>query len=220
MKKLLKNAGILFMVFALLTACGSKTSTESTDESANEKAATKELSVDEKAKNMFSNTMIIFSGSMIISFSEMYKNQAEVFSEVFNTELDEAAIKELDQKIAGLNDETMAQLEEMKVMMDHAYDSIEKADRAIYDKLFLRESMKNGVAIAESFDMPVGFKPLTEELSTEEVKRYILKIIVDGQDTSDVVIKSFSEIALWMQEIGKELNNDEEINTFMESMKK
>ena len=156
---------------------------------------------------------------MFLAFSDLFKGQAEVFAEAFNAEMNEEAIKALDQKIAGLSDETMVKLEEMKTALDNAYDSVAKVDRTMYDKIFLHSTMKEGIAIAEKYDMPQGFKPLTENLTAEEVKRYIVKIAVDGQDTTDAVIKSFAEIAMWMQKVGPELEKDAEIKAFMNAMK-
>ena len=219
MKQLVKNLGTILLAAALLLSCAGDPGAKGTKETADKTKKAKSLSLDEKAKNTFKNTMVIFTGAMVLAFSDMFKDQAEAFSEAFNAEMNEADLEELDLKISEMKDGSMSQLEEMIDKMDSAFDDLAKTNITIYEKMFLHDVMKEGVAITEKYDLPAGFKPLSHDLTDQEIKRYIVKVTSDGEDMEDPVIKTYMELFEWFQKVGEEFNADPEIQSFLEGLR-
>ncbi len=214
MKNTCKNFGILLLVCSLIVSCAGN------PDAKKEEKKVKKLSLDAKAKNTFKNTTVVFTGAMVIAFSDVFRGQAEAFTDAFNSELDEEGIKNLDEQIAGFGEEVIQPLDEMIMQMDQAFDEMAKENINVYEKMFLHDLMKEGVAITEKYELPNGFRPLSQDLTQEEIKRYIVKVSTDGQNTEDPVIKTYIELFEWFQKVGEEFNADPEIQSFMRSMQK
>jgi hypothetical protein len=212
MKNTFRNFGILALISSLIFSCIGN------PEKKKEEVKVKKLTLDAKAKNTFKNTTVVFTGAMVLVFSEVYKEQAEAFAEAFNSEMNEEDIKNLDEQIAGLGNEIIQPLEEMIENMDEAFDEMAKENINVYEKMFLHDLMKEGVAITEKYDLPTGFRPLSQNLTKEEIKRYIVKISTDGQNLDDPIIKTYMELFDWFQKVGEEFNSDPEIKSFMQRM--
>lgn len=213
MKNTFRNFGILALISSLIFSCIGN------PEKKKEEVKVKKLTLDAKAKNTFKNTTVVFTGAMVLVFSEVYKEQAEAFAEAFNSEMNEEDIKNLDEQIAGLGNEIIQPLEEMIENMDEAFDEMAKENINVYEKMFLHDLMKEGVAITEKYDLPTGFRPLSQNLTKEEIKRYIVKISTDGQNLDDPIIKTYMELFDWFQKVGEEFNSDPEIKSFMQRMR-
>jgi hypothetical protein len=180
----------------------------------------KSLSLDEKAKNTFKNTTMILSGSMVLAFSDFFKGQSEAFAGIFDQEMDDQALAELDSKINGLGDATMQKLDEMMDEMDAAFDDLKKSNLPVYKKMFLHDLMQEGVDITEKYELPKGFRPLSQNLSREEIKRYILKVTTSADNPEDPIIKTYMELFEWFQKVGEEFNADQEIQNYLKSIRK
>ncbi len=220
MKSLLKKVGFSLLVIIFLNTCVGTSPMESKSEVPINTENTNSYTIEAKVKNLFVNTLVIFTGTMFLAFDDGLTAMNEPLNSALSVEMDDAAISALDEQIALLDAPTMRRIERLRNNIYDAYDSIANVDRDIYEKIFLRLTMKEGVNIAERYDLPPGFRPLTEDLSFEEIKRYIVKISVTSDDISDVVIKSFEDIADWMQEVGQELARDGEIRTVVETIRK
>lgn len=186
--------------------------------------ANEDLAMDVKARNIFANTTVILSGSMMFAFSEMFQGQTGAFKEAF-TKLSagEVNVKDIDEQIKALPAELVGGLDAMKFQLDSAYNELESSNQAIYTKMFDREIMKEGVEIAEKYELPNGFRPLTQNLTQEEIKRYILKVVAAGEDaqtSEEPVLKMYKEIFDWLQKASMELTQDAEISAYMEQMSK
>ena len=68
MKNVFRNTGLTLLTVAILAACSGNPSSDSGQETVEKVSQKKELSVDEKAKNMFTNTMVVFSRNNVFSF--------------------------------------------------------------------------------------------------------------------------------------------------------
>ncbi len=214
MKRTFNYSISLFLALYLIVSCTSNPAAKK------EVKKVKKLSLDEKAKNTFKNTTVVFTGAMVIAFSEVYKGQAEAFADAFNSELNEEDIKYLDEQIAGLGEEVNQSLDEMIVQMDQAFDEMAKENLSVYKKMFMHDLMKEGVAITEKYELPNGFSPLSQNLTREEIKRYVVKISTEGQNAEDPIMKTYIELFEWFQKVGQEFNTDPEIQAFMKSMQK
>lgn len=218
MKQKTMKTGTLVLIIIFLIGCMG--SPEGKADKAKSRSVKKALTLDQKAQNTFKNTTIVFTGSMVLAFSDAFKGQAQAFADAFVTEMDEESIKTLDEQIAGLGEQTLKPLEEMITHMDDAFDNMAKENLTVYEKMFLHDVVKEGVAITEKYDLPTGFRPLSQNLNRNELKRYILKVSADGQNTEDPIIKTYIELFEWFQKVSEEFNADPEIQSFMESFKK
>ena len=212
MKNTFRNFGVLVLTIGLIFSCGRN------PDQKKELTKIKKLPLEEKAKNTFKNTTIVFTGAMVLAFSEVYSGYTQSFSEAFNSEMNNEDLKVLDEQIAGLGNEVIQPLEDLISGMNEAFDDMAKENLSIYEKMFLHDLMKEGVAITEKYELPNGFRPLSQDLSPEEIKRYIVKISTDGQKEDDPIIKTYMELFEWFQKVGEEFNSDPEIRSFMKSM--
>ncbi|GAH81479.1 unnamed protein product, partial [marine sediment metagenome] len=71
MKNTCKNFGILLLVCSLIVSCAGN------PDAKKEEKKVKKLSLDAKAKNTFKNTTVVFTGAMVIAFSDVFRGQAE-----------------------------------------------------------------------------------------------------------------------------------------------
>jgi hypothetical protein len=207
---------LFLTAIVLLMSCAGNPETSKTD---NEKTGNKSLSLDEKALNTFKNTTMVFSGSMILAFSDAFKDESGIFDGAFDEELTDEDVAELDRQIASLNEQTLQSMDEMMKKMDAAFNDLSKENLPIYKKMFLKDIMKEGVAITEKYDLPNGFRPLSQDLTPKEIKRYIIKVTTDAEDMDDPIIKTYMELFEWFQLVDQEFNNDPEIQEFLQSIR-
>ena len=212
MKEFAKKTGLLAFTLILLTSCG-------VNPEGKDKKSAKELTLDQKALNTFENTTIVFTGSMVVAFSNVFKGQAEAFSNTFAAGLNKENIKALDEQIAGLGEQVINPLENLITHMDSVFNEMTKKNRTIYEKMFLHDVMKEGVAITEKYELPDEFRPLSQNLSMDELKRYILKVTADSQNTDDPIIKTYIELFDWFKKVGKAFEKDTEIQNFMKGLR-
>ena len=175
----------------------------------------KKLSLEEQAKNTYMNTTSIISGIMILSLSDMFQGTIKSFAVSATGNLDsvDAIINNMDQ---GLS----AQLDTMVTSMNKVFNDILTKNISIYKKLFSKEVLKNGVAIATKYEVPKGFRPLTQDLSPQEIKQYIIYTlsIPKDEDSTNVVGKTLSELAQWLQDVDAEIKADPEISNFLNTL--
>ena len=56
-------------------------------------------------------------------------------------------------------------------------DALRASNRiSLYQKMFMNDLIRDGIAITEKYELPYGFRPLCLPLSDKEIKRYILKV--------------------------------------------
>ena len=211
MKKVTFLFAALFAFTFVFQACQNSGSTETTNEETvttdtvateevveEEVAIAEELTDDVKARNIYKNTTVILSGSMVISFGNILGDQAQAINEAFGT----GNTAEIDAKIASLPAETMAKLDDMKNKMDSVFDAMKTEHEAIYNKMFQHELMAEGIEIANKYELPEGFEPLTANMDETAMRRYIIKISSadpNGDATEDVILNMYKEIFEWMQ---------------------
>jgi len=216
MKQLFKSTGILMVAAAILFSCAGNPEAGKGDKEEAKKE--KALTLDQKAKNTLKNLTAVFSGSMIVAMNEVFRSQAEGFTEAFGGELDDEAVAEIDAQIEGLGDDIMQPLDEMMDHLDAAFDDLAEENLTVYEKMFLHDLMKEGVDITEKYDLPAGFRPLSQDLSKEEMKRYIMKVTSDNQDMEDPIMKTYMELFQWLTKVGAEFEADADIKAFMEGL--
>ena len=215
MRQLFRSTGIIMIAAAILFSCAGNPDAGRGDK---EKGAEKALTLDQKAKNTLKNLTVIFSGSMIVAMNDVFRSQAQGFAEAFGGELDDEAIAEIDAEIEGLGDDIMQPLEEMMDHANAAFDNMAEENITVYEKMFLHDLMKEGVEITEKYDLPPGFRPLSQDLSKAEIKRYIMKVTSDNQDMDDPIMKTYMELFEWLTRVGPEFEADPEIKAFMENL--
>lgn len=229
--KLFSTSAILLAGAVLFFSCQTTQTTETTSETdtlitaapveAPAEVVVEELADDVKGRNIFVNTTAILTGSFLFmapdAFGGMKDGLKEAFGKFSNGE---ASADEIDQKIATLPAELLKNMDEMKDALYNAYGGIQESHPAIYDKMFKHELMAEGIAIAESIELPAGFKPLTQNLDANDLRRYILKMQVDAESQDDAIIKGYQEVYKWMEKISAEFKADTEIATFLSELKK
>lgn len=214
MKQFTLTSGAFLIIIALLSAC---TGNPETKEQKTE--TTKKLSLEQKTRNTLENTIIVFSGSMLVVTSSHFRDHTQAMAEIFDSELNNENLKVLDEQIANLGEETINSLEKMMADMDAAFDTLEKENLTVYEKIFLHDIMKEGVTITEKYKLQEGFRPLSQNLTQDELKRYILKVTVDGEDSEDPVIKTYIELFGWFQKVGQELSSDPDFEAFVQNLR-
>ncbi len=214
MRQFIQTTGMLLFILVFLFSCAGNPETKES-----KAKSTKALTLEQKTRNTLENTIIVFSGSMLIASNSLFKSQAQAFSEAFASEMDEKSITTLDEQITGLGEQTMTSLNEMMVDMDAAFDKLAEENLSVYEKIFLHDVMKKGVAITEKYDLPAGFKPLSQNLTQDELKRYIIKVSVDGQDSEDPIVKTYIELFGWFQEVGEAFNSDSDFQAFIQNLR-
>ena len=217
MKQFVIQAGSLVSVIVFLLSCAGKS--QAKHDTARFKSTEKVLTLDQKAENTFKNTTIVFSGSLLVAFSGVFKDRTQTFSEIFASEMNRENLKILDERIASLGEQTMKPLEGMMKQMDSVFNKLAEENYSIYKKMFLHDVMKEGVDITEKYNLPEGFRPLSQNLSQMELKRYIFKVSADGQNTEDPVIKTYIELFEWLQRVGEKYNTDTEFQTFIRKLR-
>ncbi len=233
MKSLLKYSLLfLFAAGVVLTGCqstgendkqGGEEVKEQEAKKENKEKKTKNLTPEQKATNVYANTLTIFSGSMALAFNSAFKDLAEGIKTSINEAAgDKEAVNKLDAKIAELPDEISSKLQEMTGEMNKGFTEMKKTNPEIYNKMFKNELMQEGIDITTKYDLPEGFKPLSENLNEKEIKRYIVFIGAAGNDQANAdhpVIKTYQDLFAWFQKMGKELQKDPDIKAYMEEMK-
>ncbi|NJK72512.1 MAG: hypothetical protein HC842_05935 [Cytophagales bacterium] len=217
----MKNHSFLASLLLLAAACGPASQPESTTDSSavmNETATPAELAYDEKAVNLFANTMSIFTGTMVLSFSQAFGQVAQGFAglggETARSKVDSAMAqipKEISLKIDTIANGIGSGLRQMK-------DSLPE----VYERLFSDSIMQRGIDIAQNPELPDGFRSLTEPLSSEDIMAYITYISATSkagktQDSSDVVMQTYGELFAWLQDVGKKFENDTEVQAVLKA---
>lgn len=216
MKQNVRTVGVFLLAGILAFSCAGNPDTGKAKKTEKEE---KTLTLDQKARNTFKNTTVIFSGSMVLAFSETFRTQADAFAGAFDTELNKEDLDRLDDQIAGLGDDVMSPLEEMMNQMDEAFDDLSEENLTIYEKMFLHDIMKEGVAITEKYELPAGFRPMSQNLTRDEIKRYIIKLSTDGEDMDDPIMKTYMELFEWFQKVSTTFEQDPEIQTFLRGIR-
>lgn len=175
----------------------------------------KNLSLEEQAKNTYMNTTSIISGIMILSFSEMFQGTIRSFAEGISGKVDS-----VDAIIATMDEGLSAQLDTIVTSMDKIFNEILTQNISVYNKLFNKEVLKEGVAIATKYDLPEGFRPLTQDLTPQEVKRYIIYALSVPKEEaeSNTVNQTLTELSQWLQDVDAEIKADPEISDFLNTL--
>ncbi len=179
------------------------------------------LTLEDKAANTFKNTTAVFSGSMLLAFSNHFRPLVDSFAVLFDGELSDEGLQYLDDQIANLDSNTLQTIDRMIVQIDSAVDALRASNRiSLYQKMFMNDLIRDGIAITEKYELPYGFRPLCLPLSDKEIKRYILKVTTDSHDPNDPLIKTYMELFAWFQEVGEDFQADPEIQEFLNSMRR
>lgn len=216
----------LVIAAAVMFNCQSGTQKTSDEEGseAKESKAKKELTLDEKARNTYKNTLCVFSGSMVVLFSGAFGEMAEGIAESFNQlAAGEVNTDDIDAKIATMPENIMQKMDEMVHKMDSVFNGFKAQDEALYDKMFKHEVMQEGVDITTKYELPSGFRPLSENLTGDEIKRYIVKMAASSdetEDTEDPVVKTYQDLFVWFQKADEAFRADPEIAAFLKSIEK
>lgn len=210
---------------ALLASCSSESS-ETTDEPVENTDTTTvaeeepvaevvALTSDQKALNLYKNFSITFAGSFMLAMSETFGAIGAGFS---NMTADGATTEEMDEQIAGMQDEMLSKVDEMIAGIDEAYADLKTKNPTVYEKMFLSDAMQEGVAIAENAELPAGFKPLTENLTPTELKRFIVYASDSELDADSPVGLMYQDLYNWSVELQTGIMADEEVAAFIESL--
>ena len=174
----------------------------------------KKLTPEEEAINLMKNTLGIFSGSLALAYNNAFQQSASSLAQAFSS----GSVETIDSEIAKIDEELIKQLNEMGNEMDKAFDKMKLADKAAYSKLFKHEVFKQGIEISKEHKLPKGFPPLSQNLNSDELKRYIVKISTASEDEGDPVIAMYTELMQWFQKADEELKKDPEIVALMKKM--
>lgn len=215
MIRILKNVLITVISILIISCQGQPANKENINNSETLKID-KSLSPVKKAKNTYQNTTCIFSGIMILAFSEMFEGTMQSFSKSLSGNVDsiDASISKMDEKLS-------TQIDTIIISLDKVFDEVLTEDKAIYKKLFTKSVLSEGVEIATKYELPEGYRPLTQNLTTQEIKRYIVYVLSEPetQETDDPIIKTFTELTEWLKRVDAELKADPEINDFLNSIR-
>ncbi len=224
---IMKCVKSIFILVLMISLAGCQNAKKKTDQestpskeqkeiSTSDAPKTKKLTTDVQARNIFKNTLSIFSGTMVLAYNSTFQQSAESLAKTFSS----GSVKEMDEDIANLEANLIEELDNVKTEMDKAFDEMKSTNEKAYKKLFTHEVMKEGIEITKKHDLPDGYPPLSSNLSQDEMKRYIVKITTASNDAEDPVIKMYTELMQWFQKVSEELNKDAEIKQMLESMKK
>ena len=214
--KFIKNLFLALTCFLIVSCNNPGKKSVDIREDSSEIKENKKLSLEEQAKNTYMNTTSIISGIMILSLSEMFQGTMKSFTGSFNGKIDT-----VDAIIKSMNTEISAQLDTMVTSMDKIFNEVLTENISIYNKLFSKEILKEGVSIASKYELPEGFRPLTQDLSPSEIKRYIIYTlsIPKEEQKTDELGKMLTELSQWLQEVDKEIKADSEIADFFSTLK-
>lgn len=209
MKYFIRNSGAGLLILVLLFSCIGSPDVK------------KEKSPDpeKKAMNTIKNTTIIIMGSMQLAFNRSFKEHSDAFSVALSEELNDDSIAMLDEKILGMGDATLLSLEEMIDRMDAKFDELSKIELTLSQKMALHDIMSEGVAITEKYKLPYGFRPLSQDLSSTELKRYIVKVTADYEKQEDSIIQTYKELFQWLQIVNEEFGADPQMRDFIKSIR-
>lgn len=214
------------LIPAMLVACGGEEAVEeTTDEPATDTATVAEeevveevvavLTADQKACNLYKNFTVVFAGSLVLAMGNTFGSMGEGFAAAAEGEEGVAA---LDEQIAGLEGEIIGKIDEMAAGIDEAYSTMQNEYPSVYDKMFGGGMMDEGVAIAENAVLPNGFVPLTENMTTAELKRYILFCSDQSTDENHPVMVMYRDLFEWSNTMQATFDADPEIAEFMASL--
>jgi predicted Zn-dependent protease with MMP-like domain len=177
------------------------------------------LSAEEKAVNTYKNTMIVFSGNMAMAFSSMIGDMAKAFT--VNSETGQANV---EQALANIPEQLEVKLDTMLIGIGNAFDDMKEENAVVYNKMFNHAVMQEGIDITTKYELPEGFKPFSEDLTKDDLMKYIAYVSLASQSEQidqdeDPILKTYLEIFDWMQKAGKAFERDQEIQTFMASLR-
>lgn len=221
-KTIMSIAAYTLVAFLLVNCSSSPTGEEANNPGGTSETAEvekKELSADEKAVNTFKNTMVVFTGNMALAFSKSFGDVAKAFT--FDSETGKANI---DSVLSTMPAELESKIDTMLIEMDKAFASVKEENQLVYDKMFKHAVMQEGIDITTKYELPEGFRPLSENLSKDDLMKYITYTSIASKkedlfDAEDPVLKTYAEIFEWMQRAGTEFESDEEVKTFVTSLR-
>ena len=177
-----------------------------------------ELTPEQQARNLYKNTSSIMINVMMLAFNQSINDELKTITAAFGSldpEATEESIAEIDEIIDELPEEFLSMIDSATSDLDAQFNEIKLENEAVYNKMFKSEVMLQGISIADSYDLPAGFKPLSESLSKEEMRRYIVKLGGASENTDDVVVQYLTEVMEWLQTTVKELEADPEVNEYL-----
>ena len=176
----------------------------------------KNLSIEEQAKNTYQNTTSIFSGLMILAFSDVFDGSLKAFSESLTGNTDS-----IDAKIKSMDKEISSKIDTIIFSLDKVFDETLSSNQMIYAKLFGKDLMKEGVTITTKYELPEGYRPVSQELTNQEIKRYIIYLLSQPQQTDlkDPIVATFTELTEWLKKVDAEIKSDPEISDFLNNIK-
>ncbi len=231
---MMKKFVLMFLAIALFfSQCGPKNSQE--DESQSEDSITstmeaeidalaieEELTEDEKVRNMYKNTSAIAFNVLVVSFDQIFKDEAKTLTasiSSLSTEASDEEVAAVDSKIEDFSDDFKNKLDSGLVAMEDYFDKLKSENEEVYNQIFDRETMKAGISIADNYQLPKGFKPLHQNLDQHEVTRYVVRLVANSNDNTDPLNQYMTEVMQWFNQVSNELDADPEISTYIESLK-
>lgn len=228
----MKRLFVFLAITVFFSQCGPKTNQE--DETQSEDSissvmdaeidalATEVPSEEQKVRNMYRNASAVVFNVLVVSFDEIFKEEAKTLTASIgslSSEASEEEVEEVDEKIDGFSDEFKQKLDSGLVALDEYFDKLKTEDEEMYNKIFEREKMKAGPSIAENYELPTGFRPLHENLDEAEITRYVVRLVANSNDNNDPLNQYMTEVMQWFSEVSNELDADPEIKAYIESFK-
>ncbi len=184
-------------------------------------AIDQQLTEEQKVQNMYKNATSVIFNVFMVSYNDVIKDQAKTLTASFgeiNSEEHATSVEEIDAKIENFSDEFQNKLDSGFVQQETYFNQMKTENEEIYNKIFSNETMKEGLVIAEHYEFPAGFGPLYENMDEKAIARYVVRVVATSNDKDDVVNQYMSEVMQWYSQVNKELEEDPEINDYMESL--
>jgi len=180
-----------------------------------------ELTEEQKLQNMYKNATSVIFNVFMVSYNDVIKEQAKTLTASFgevNSEKSTTDVDEIDAKIENFSDEFQNKLDSGLIQQEAYFNQLKTENVEVYNKMFTNETMKEGLVIAEHYEFPAGFGPLHKNMDEKAIARYVVRLVATSNDKDDVVNQYMSEVMQWYSQVNKELEEDPEINEYLESL--
>jgi len=166
---------------------------------------TQKLSRYEKMNNLYVNIILMNSVQFPVALSKGGSDLAKLINQTYN-DGEENLLKnsKVKKKLNAFYSEDLEA--EMEDQISHFYEEINKYTKdnyAKYKKAYSDELIEEGISIAETEEIPHGFKPLTQKLSSKELIKYTIFYLALDDNEKAVndyyVVKTFNALKEWVK---------------------
>lgn len=174
----------------------------------------KDLSPVTQSRNMYQNATAMTSGFLVLGFDQ-------AFQEALQTKIDTAAktVAPMEEILKLVPAKALSDLGSINKKFDSVFTAIKKDHPKVYQKMFTSEKAKEALKISDNAQLPDGFKPLTQNLSKEDMEKYLVYVISNGKakgrEYSDEVVSYVKRCLKWQKELTKSFENDPDIAAVM-----